>query len=204
LNAEFFGFLSGGLVVVSSLPYAIRTYQGKIHPRLTSWSLWTLIGFALLLTYKSSGAEANVWPAVFGFINPFIITVVLIVRQRSRMVKPDRVEIACLVIGIISLAMWLGMRQSRELVQYALYIAILADACAAIPTIKFVWTQPDGDRPFAWGLFSLGYFLAIFAITEHTFSNWALPIYMFLGSFSIAFPLALRRWRKKSPLAEWI
>ncbi len=203
MNAEMVGLISGLLVAVSAIPYSIRTYQGKIHPNLTSWSLWALIGLALLLTYKSSGAEANVWPAVIGFISPFFITI-LILRRHSRWTKPNRIEVACLAFGLLSLGLWLVVRESRELSQYALYLAIIADACAAIPTIVFVWTQPNGDRPFAWAFFAVGYGLAIFAITEHTFANYVLPLYMFFGALSITFPLAWYRWRNKIPLSEWI
>jgi len=204
MNAEFFGLLSGGLVVASIIPYSLRVYQGKIRPNLTSWSLWSLIGLALLLTYKSSGAEANVWPAVFGFFNPTLIAFLIVAKQRGRLKKPNKVEVVCLVIGLVSLGMWIAVYESRELSQYALYLAIVADACAAIPTIIFVWTQPDGDRPFAWSLFAIAYGLVIFAITEPTFANYILPVYMSLGSLSIALPLVLYRLKRKTPLSEWI
>jgi len=203
LSAETIGLVSGLLVAVSIVPYSIRTYQGKIQPNLTSWSLWSLLGLALLLTYKSSGAEASLWPAVFGFTNPTLITILLLLR-RGEWTKPNRVEKACVVFGLTSLGMWLGVHNNKELAQYALYLAIVADLCAAIPTIVFVWTQPDGDRPFAWCFFAVGYGLAIFAITEHTFANWALPLYMFFGSLSIALPLTLYRWKRKDPLVEWV
>ncbi len=203
MSAETIGLISGLLVIVSAIPYGIRTYQGKIQPNLTSWSLWTLIGLVLLFTYKSSGAEANVWPAVFGFTNPLLITI-LVLKRRGEWTKPNRVEVACLVFGLLSFGLWLGVRESKELSQYALYLAIVADACAAIPTIVFVWTQPNGDRPFAWAFFAVGYGLAIFAITEHTFANYVLPLWMFFGALSIALPLALYRWRQKVPLSEWI
>jgi len=202
MSAELFGMLSGGLVVISIIPYSIRTYQGKIHPNLTSWSLWTVIGLALLLTYKSSGAEANVWPAMFGFTNPLLVTI-LAARRMGEWAKLNKVEVACMVFGLMALVLWLIVHQDRGLVQYALYLAIIADACAAIPTIVFVWTQPDGDRPFAWGLFAVGYGLAFFAITEHTFANYVLPAYMTVGSFSVTVPLALYRMRQKVPLREW-
>ncbi len=203
MNAETIGLISGVLVVISVIPYSIRTFQGKIHPNLTSWSLWTLLGFVLLLTYKSSGAEANVWPAVFGFTNPFLITI-LVVWRRGNWGKLNRIEIVCLVFGLLSLVLWCIVHEHKELAQYALYLAIVADACAAIPTIVFVWTQPNGDRPFAWAFFAVGYGLVIFAITEQTFANYVLPLYMFLGSLSITFPLARYRWRQKAPLSEWI
>ena len=203
MNAEIIGLVSGLLVIISVIPYGIRTYQGKVQPNLTSWSLWTLIGLLLLITYKSSGAEANVWPAVFGFTNPLLITV-LVLRRQCKWKKPNSVELACLVFGLLSLGLWLKVRESKELVQYALYLAIVADACASIPTIIFFWTQPDGDRPFDWCFFAVGYGLVIFAITERTLANYILPLYMFIGALSIALPLILHRWKQKTPLSEWV
>src|ERR1700674_236548 len=195
------GLLSGGLVLLSIIPYAIRTYDGKIRPVPTSWSLWALIGLALLLTYRSAGANANVWPAVFGFTNPAIITILSIWRQ-EKWKKPNLAERLCFLFGVVSLVMWLFLRQSRELSQYALWVAITADLCAAIPTIKFVWTEPDRDRPFAWVLFGIGYFLAVFATPENTFANWGLPLYMTAVSLSVTLPLALHRFRQNVPLRE--
>lgn len=190
-------------MLLSIIPYAIRTYDGKIRPVPTSWSLWSLIGLALLLTYRSAGANANVWPAVFGFTNPTIITILSIWRQ-EKWKKPNLAERLCFLFGVVSLVMWLFLRQSRELSQYALWVAITADLCAAIPTIKFVWTEPDRDRPFAWVLFGIGYFLAVFATPENTFANWGLPLYMTAVSLSVALPLALHRFRQNVPLREWV
>lgn len=203
LNPETIGIVSGLLVVVSIIPYAIRTYQGKIQPNLTSWSLWTLIGLALLLTYKGSGAGANLWPALFGFSNPLLITI-LVLRRKKIWERPNKVEVMCFIVGIASLTMWAVLRESRQMCQYALYLALFADVIAAIPTFTFVWSKPSGDRPFAWFSFAIGYGLALFSITEHTFTNYLLPVYMFVGALSVTFPLARYRWRNKVPLLEWI
>lgn len=197
------GMVSGLMVVASIIPYSIRTYQGKIRPNLTSWSLWTILGLVLLLTYNSSGAGANIWPAVFGFTNPLLITV-LVVKQRGGWSKPDEWERRCIVLCVVSLGLWLVVHDKKELAQFALYLAIIADGFAAIPTFRFVWNQPDGDRPFAWALFAIGYGLAIFAIPEHTFANYALPLWMLFAGLFIAFLLALHRWKTKAPLSEWI
>ena len=203
MNPEFFGLISGGIVILSVIPYAIRTHQGLIKPNITTWSLWTVIGFLILLTYKSSGAEANVWPAVFGFTNPLLIAL-LACKHRSEWTKPNNVDKTCIVIGLVSLIMLAGMRQEKNLVQYALYMAIIADAVAAIPTINLVWQKPESDRPFAWGLFAIGYGLSVLAITEHTFANWVLPLYMFFGGGSVAIMLASHRVKIKAPWKEWI
>jgi hypothetical protein len=202
LSAQTIGLLSGGVVFLSIVPYAIRTYQGKIRPVPTSWSLWSLIGLAILLTYRSSGAEANVWPAVFGFTNPTLITI-LGVWRHGKWKKPNIPERLCFLFGIVSLAMWLFVRQDRELAQYALCVAIAADLCAAVPTIIFVWAEPDGDRPFAWVVFGIGYFIAVFAIQQNTLANWVLPLYMTAVALVVALPLALYRFRQEVPLKEW-
>ncbi len=203
MSAQWIGLLSGGLVVVSAVPYCMRIYQGKIFPSLTSFSLWSFIGFALLITYRSAGAQANVWPAVFGFTNPLIIAA-LIVRQRGKLVKPNRVELACLIIGVLALLAWVMLHNDSSLVPYALYLAIVADGCAAVPTIVIVWLRPYEDRPFAWMLFALAYGLALFAVPDHSIANLVLPTYMLIGSLSIAFPLVLYRWKNNVPLREWL
>lgn len=202
-NTEIIGLISGIFVIISIIPYVARVCQGKIKPNIVSWSLWALIGFALLLTYKSSGAQGNIWPAVFGFTNPLLVAILVVVKK-GKFGKMVRSEIYCFVIGIASLVMWFFVNENKNLAQYALYIAILADVCAAIPTISFVWRNPADDRPFAWGLFAVAYGAAIFAVTEHTVANYILPAYMFLGSFSITLPLILYRIKKGVPLKEWI
>ena len=202
LSPQSIGAWSGALVFLSIIPYAIRTYEGKIQPVPTTWSLWTLIGLAVLLTYRSSGAQANVWPAVFGFVNPVLITILSLWRG-SQWKRPSRAERFCLLAGVVSLGMWIFMRQNPNLAQYALYLALVADVCAAIPTVVFVWKEPDRDRPFAWVLFAVGYFLAVFAIPENTFANWILPLYMTVLALIVAFPLTLHRLRRHVPLRHW-
>ena len=203
MSAQGIGLLSGGLVVLSIIPYAFRVYQKKIHPVPTSWTLWSLIGLALLLTYRSSGAGANVWPAVFGFTNPVLITI-LAIRQKERWKKLESYEWACLIFGLASLTAWVFVQNSKELSQYVLYLAIIADLCAAIPTFIFFKREPMKDRPFAWICFAIGYFLAIFAITDRTFANYALPIYMSVGSSAASLLLIFPRLKNKTPLREWV
>jgi hypothetical protein len=203
LSAQTWGYISGGLVILSGIPYIIRVYQGKIKPVPTSWSLWSFIGLALLLTYKSSGAEDNIWPVVFGFTNPTIIAL-LAIRQRNEWERLKPSDWACLIFGFISLIAWWFVRQRQELAQYALYLAMVADVCAWIPTAKFFKKNPSEDRPIPWLIFSIGYFLGIFAVPEQTFANYILPIYMTMGSFASTLLLAVPRIQHRISLKEWI
>lgn len=203
LSKETIGLISGILVVFSIIPYAWRTWQGKIRPNVTSWGLWSIIGLTLLLTYRSSGAEANVWPAVFGFTNPTLITILALIK-RSEKTQFNRLEWVCIAICFVSLGMWALMRDNKSLAQYALYVAILADGFAAIPTIAFVLRHPDQDRPLPWAMFAVAYVLSLFAVSEHTVANYALPIYMFLAGGFITWQLARFRLKERMPISQWI
>ena len=199
---ETFGFLSGLIVTASVVPYAIRVFQRKIQPNLVSWSVWAVIGLALLLTYRSSGAGHNIWPAVAGFFNPALITLLALWRGMRR--RPEFWEIVCGLLGVVAIVWWVFVQNEPGKAQFGLYLAMFADATAAIPTIGFVWREPDQDRPFAWGLFGIGYALALFAIESHTFANYALPVYMFVGASTVTIILAAYRVRNRLPLREWI
>jgi hypothetical protein len=203
LGKETIGLISGMIVIISALPYSIRVWQKKINPNTTSWGLWTLIGLAILLNYKSSGAEANLWPAIFGFTNPLIITF-LAIRKKGYWGKFTSTEWICLIISVISLSGWFMTNKNPHLAQYSLILAIIADVCAAIPTIIFLWKNPKDDRPFCWSLFAFAYGLAIFAVPEMNFGNLVLPIYMFVGANFITLPLIIYRIKNKLPINEWI
>lgn len=188
--------------MVSAIPYAIRVYQRKITLNLVSWIIWSIIGWALLVTYDASGATNNIWPAILGAINPTIITTLAWWRGTSK--KIDAWDITCGVIGIAAITLWALVRDEPSKVQFALYLAIIADACAGIPILKFVWNNPHLDRPFAWGMFGIGYGLSIFAITEYTVANYALPVYMLITASTICSVLCVYRIKNRLPVMEWI
>ncbi|MFA5934747.1 MAG: hypothetical protein WC827_02590 [Candidatus Paceibacterota bacterium] len=203
MNKELIGIIVGVIVSFSLIPYAWRVYHGKVQPVLSSWFLWTIIAVALLVTYWGAGAKESVWMAVVGFINPLLITILVAVKFPEK-IRLSKLEQICLFLGICSIALWFVLRSHKSLVQYALYVALLADVCAGIPTMDCYWRNPLVDRPFAWILFSIASVINIFAVSECTVSNYAYPVYMAVGSMTITLPLIIYRIRKRIPLVEWI
>ena len=217
MDAAIIGKISGALVLLSAIPYAIRTYQGKIKPNIIGWSLWAIIGLSILLNYISIGATDNIWPAFFGFINPLVITIIAI-WKKNKLSKDceapngdetkkrweKTMEYLCVIFCFTSLLLWWLWQKDKVYAPYALYLAIAADAAAALPTIIFVWRNPNKDRPFAWFLFAVGYGLILFAIKNINLANYSVPIYMFLGSLIILIPLVKYRMKKNISLKNWI
>lgn len=197
------GYISAAVVAVSGMIYATRTWQSAIRPNITSWALWSVLGFALLVTYRDSGAGESVWPAVIGFFNPCVITAIAIYRRGER--KPMTVwERRSILLCFVALALWLLVRGEKELVLYALILSILADACAIVPTYIGIIEDPESDRPGVWAIYGIGYGISAFAIEEHTLANYLLPGYMFFGALGVAAILAWPRLKQRVPISRWI
>lgn len=195
------GQISGIVVLLSIIPYAIRVYQRKIIANLVSWSIWSMVALALVANYDMSGAKDNLWTLIWGTANPFIITIIALWRGGTR--KLGVFDIWCLVFGIISMIVWYYFN-TKEAATLGLVMGIVADAFAMVPTIRGVYLAPKDDRPMMWGMFSLGYLVSLFSITEHTFSNYVLPLYMSIGSGIVFVILTRYRLEHKIPLREWV
>lgn len=200
---KFFGILSA-LVVLAAYPaYIIRIWQRKIVPNISSWAIFALISIALCLSsYSSSGAGINSWVTLGPLVGCTGIVIVALMRSKEKSLT--RFDLVCLIFGVLSIAFWFFTRQSKELVQFALYIGILTDFIGILPSINFLTKHPEKDRPAMWVIFSLGYFLSMFAITEHTFANWFLPSFMVLVPALVWVPLMKYRIKNKISIKEWI
>ena len=197
-----FGLLSA-VIIFSSYPiYAIRVWQRKIIPNIASWSIFVLISLAIFLSYASSGAKENSWATYGPLIGCTVILIITLFRSKEKSL--NHFDIACLVFGSFSLVVWYFTKDTKEMAQYALYTALFADFLGMLPSIKFLSKHPKKDRPFMWIIFGFGYFLTFFAITDHTFANWALPVFMVIIPAFVWVPLVKYRIKNKIPFKEWI
>lgn len=209
MTKEQIGIISGMLVFIGFIPYLMRVWQGKItHNSLTSWFLWSAIGFALLVTYDATGAKSNIWPAWGVFLDPTIIAVILVAKRKGKAGHVSMMDWICIILCIASLAgLWhckVNAKGSRELAAYSLYLAILADACAAMPIIIEAWKDPLHDRPFAWIMLVAGYFIDLFALPDSRFESYILPVSTCIIYSALALPLIMHRITLRYPLKEWI
>ncbi|MDP2630249.1 MAG: hypothetical protein Q8P56_02465 [Candidatus Uhrbacteria bacterium] len=186
MSTQFWGIFSGVLVACSGIWYVARVFRAEVHPHITSWMVWTLIAVALLLSYGSAGAKEgdNIWAAVFGLVNPLVITVVALWKGSWN--KPDRIDWVCVTLALLSLTLWWFVQGDKALALYALLLALLADGFTTGPMIRAARKNPMIDRPGPWALFGIASGVNILAITEHTTANYVHPIYMLIGSLAVA------------------
>ncbi len=200
VETYFLGLLAQIILAISILPYTISIFRGTVKPNRISWFIWSVIGFAFWLIMPDTADEVTKMLTLVFMINPTIIFILTIFKGEN--IKPDNLEKLSLIIGLSAILIWYVYRDSSGI--FPISIAISADFCALIPTLRFVFMAPDEETPLAWIFFFLGSFIAVFAIENYSLESILLPVYMTIGSFFVVFPLVRYRIKMKIPIRNWI
>lgn len=200
IETYFLGVISQFILAISIVPYVISIFRGTVKPNRISWFIWSIIGFAFWLITPPTADEATKMLTVIFMINPTIIFILTIFKGKN--IKPDNLEKFSLIIGISSILVWYLFKDSSGV--FPITIAIFADLCALIPTLRFVFRTPDEETPLTWIFFFLGSLITVFAIENYTLESILLPVYMTIGSFFVVFPLVQYRIKMKIPIKNWI
>ena len=196
----FLGLLAQFILAISILPYTISIFRGTVKPNRVSWFIWSIIGFAFWLITPQTADEVTKMLTVIFMVNPTIIFILTLFK--GEYIKPDRLEVFSLLVGLSAILIWYVFRNSSGILP--IVIAISADFCALLPTLRFVISTPDEEAPLAWICFFLGSFIALFGIENFTLESVLLPAYMTIGAFFVVFPLIRYRVRMKIPIKHWI
>lgn len=200
IEPYYLGLAAQFILAISILPYAISIFRGTVKPNRISWFIWSVIGFAFWLITPQSADHVTKMLTVIFWINPTLIFVLTLIK--GEYIKPDKLETFSLIVGLSAIMVWLIYRESSGVLPTV--IAIAADFCALLPTLRFVITAPDEETPLAWICFFLGSFIAVFGIEHYTLESLLLPVYMTIGAFLVVFPLIRYRIRMRIPVRHWI
>ena len=203
MTKETIGIIAGSIIFLNNIPYIIRVWQKKIEINITGWSLWSVINVAMVLTYATSSGMSNIWAPMSTVISGFACTIGGMV-MKEKWEKLEKIEWISIICCIASLILWFIFRNDKILSSYALYLSILADACASVLTIRFDWKHPFKDRPIPWVILGIASAISMFALPDNSLASYALPIYFTLVAIIISTPLVIVRILLKTPIREWI
>lgn len=199
---QMLGLVSQIVTAASVVPYVRGTLRGVIVPNRITWAIWSVIGISLYVTAKANpnSDEIAVMFAAVLAINPSVIFFLAVWKGSTEPI--GRMEMLAVLVAAIALALWWHTREAPGLSPTLL--AILADVCALVPTIRFVMQSPDQDRPAAWACFTVGSIFAILGTQQWNLESLVLPVYMALASLFIVVPLVRYRMKNRIPVREWI
>lgn len=200
MESHILGFISEFIVAIAILPYIVSIFRGTVKPNPISWFIWSVVGFTFwVVTPADADAMTKTLTLIF-MLSPTTVFCVTLFRGENKL--PDALEIFSLLVGLGAISLWYFAKESAGVMPTI--IAIIADLCALLPTLRFVNAAPSEERPFTWMAFSFGSLLGVFAIETYSLQNVLLPAYMAFGSFLAAYPLVRYRLKKKISWREWI
>lgn len=197
-----FGKIAGVLAMLGFLPYAIAILRGQAKPSKASWIVWTVIGAALALSYKSAGANASIWVPISYAVCPAVILALVFYKDRSAMNSWPKTDRVCLMISFILFGPWLIFQfidGQNVLPLVTLYGGIAVDGFGAIPTILKSWKNPEGENALAWTFWTAGNLLNLLAVENWSWNIASYAIYMVMPAVLILpslYMYQIKNWYK--------
>ncbi len=155
------GIIAGAFSIIGYIAYGRSLFSRKrdINPNISSWILWTLSYFLILISYYFSGARTTIWvPLIYAAAN----LVILLFIVRHGYYRVSLLEKILIGAAILSIPAWIVFHSPFA----TLVINMGIDSAAIVPTAMKVYRKPLSEDKTAWALFSLADIANIFAIAE--------------------------------------
>lgn len=173
-------FLSLALSLTGAVRYATLTVRGLVRPNLVTWGLWAaapLIGFFAQL---DAGVGMPAIQTLGAGVSPLIVFIAGIFSQHAR-VRVTAFDVWCAVFSVVALGVWVGFGHAA----LAVWVAIAADAIAALPTYRKTWIDPASEGVFFFVLVVIGSTVTLATITSWTPETWGFAAYVLLNGLII-------------------
>lgn len=190
----YIGALAG---LTGSLGYVRATITGAAVPNRASWALWAL---APMVAFVAQMGEGVGLPALMTFmvgLGPALVLAASFVSTAATW-RLTRFDYACASLSLAGLAIWVVSREAA----FAIALAILADALAALPTLVKIWRHPETESAtvYVGGTVNATLTMLTFTSTTLTWEAAAFPAYICLLGGTLLLMLALRRPAAPAPV----
>lgn len=173
----------------SNVVYGWGLYKQTVkRPVISSWVLWTVLGFILLIAYKDAGAHLNttLLLAIFAFLNPLVIT---ILAWRYGTWSWSKLDTWCVIIFILTVIAW----KVSNIPLVGLFGGVFAGCVSVWPQLYKNWAAPSDGTWLNWILFAFGCSISFLAIEHWYVAQWIYPAYLVLSRGLIGLPVVLNR-----------
>ncbi|WP_081168208.1 hypothetical protein [Lactococcus garvieae] len=185
---EYVLIFSAAVTLYFALGYVKATIKGWVLPNKVTWFLWALAPMiAFFATLSSSDFSYGQIPVFMAGFTPLLVFGASFINKKSFW-RITRFDVSCALLSLTTLLIWYITKNPG----LAIFLAIVSDALAALPTLIKAWRYPETEsiRPFAAGIFTTG--VAFIAIHTWNFAHVAFPVYLVLLNIVMTIILAIR------------
>ncbi|WP_405016204.1 hypothetical protein OHV05_03085 [Kitasatospora sp. NBC_00070] len=154
--------------------YAVRTLRGSVRPNPVTRLLWAIapgVAFAAQLAHHVSRPALTTLSVGLG---PLLVFLCALSRPGFRSTRPTPAELCCAVISLGALVGWWITADPDT----ALALSILADGCAAVPTVVKCHRHPETEDRTVYALTALSSALTLATLPTWTFTAAGFSCYL--------------------------
>jgi hypothetical protein len=164
------GLVSGVLIVIADIPYALNAWKHKTHPHRTTWFIIFLINSINLANQGASGAKNSLLFFVGAVIITFIVFLVSLLRGVGGLAKLD---IFVLTAAAIGLFLWWLLDSPLA----SIIINVFISAFAMLPTFTKAYHRPKSETKITWLIGAISTALAAISVGKLDFALLVIPLY---------------------------
>ena len=185
-------FAIAGSVInfVACVSYVRAILKGEATPNRVTWFLWALVPVIAAAAQWSSGGGISTLVVLSVGLGPACIVLASFVGGTGSW-RLGPFDYVCGACSLAALALWAVTGDPVT----AIVLSILADAAAALPTLRKAWLAPATEDRSAYLIAFAGMILGILSVQEATFSAYAFNAYLVVVSLALVLILYLPRRR---------
>lgn len=172
MDKELFGYLSLIFALAYYAPYMYSTWKGKTRPHVFTWVIWTLVMTIGTAGQYAGGAGPGAWSTTFTAVSCFII-LLLAIRQGDKNIT--RLDVACLIIALTSIPLWLMTGNPFT----AIIIVTGIDLLGYIPTLRKAYHKPYEEMAMSYLITNFKHLAGFFAMTTYSWTTMLYPSALF-------------------------
>jgi hypothetical protein len=162
---------------VACLGYARAVLRGDATPNRVTWFLWAFVPLIAAAAQWRAGVGISTLVVLSVGAGPACVLLASIVWGRGSW-QLGPFDYVCGACSLAALALWAVTGDPVV----AIVLSILADAAAALPTLRKAWLAPATEDRLAYLISLVGMILGILSVQEATFSAYAFNIYLVAAS----------------------
>jgi len=183
---EIFGYISGILFILSSVPYVRSILKGNTKPQRITWLIWTVLVFIAFFSQLARGAT---WSLLLTAGDAITIVIVYIFSFKYGMGGFRKIDIISLCGAGLSLILWYFTKEPA----IALFLIILIDIIGSNLTIIKTWKNPETENWVGWAMCGVGGLFGILSVGSYNYILLAYPVYICFINSLMAIIVLLRK-----------
>ena len=175
---------------VACLSYVRAILKREATPNRVTWLLWALVPLIAAAAQWRAGVGISTLVVLSVGAGPACVVLASFVRRTGSW-RLGPFDYLCGAYSLAALALWAATGDPVT----AIVLSILADAAAALPTLRKAWLAPATEDRRAYLISLAGMILGIFSVQEATFTAYAFNAYLVAVSGLLVLILYLPRRR---------